>query len=66
VVEQELASGDLLLLTTDGVHGVLDEARLMRLVVSDLPLNAIAEDVIAAALQRGSKDNVTVVVARYE
>ena len=65
VVEQPLASGDLLLLTTDGVHGVLDDGKLMRLVGSDAPLNAIAEDVIAAALTRGSKDNVTAVVARF-
>lgn len=65
VVEQDLASGDLLLLTTDGVHGVLDDGKLTRIVGSGMPLNAIAEDVIAAALRHGSRDNVTALVARY-
>ena len=33
VVEEPLARGDRLLLTTDGVHGVLDDRRLERLLV---------------------------------
>jgi len=65
VAEPPLASGDVILLTTDGVHGVVADHRLARLLESDAPLNAIAEDVIAAALTRGSKDNLTAVVARY-
>jgi protein phosphatase len=65
VTEHSLTDGDVMLLTTDGVHGVLDERRLARLLDRDAPLNAIAEDVIAAALKRGSRDNLTAVVARY-
>ena len=66
LAERRLESGDVLLLTTDGVHGVLDDDRLARLLGSGAPLNAIAEDLIAAALKRGSRDNVTAVVARYD
>ena len=66
VDERRLSGGEVLLLTTDGVHGVLDNGKLERLLGSTAPLNAIAEDVIAAALRRGSRDNVTAVVARYD
>jgi protein phosphatase len=66
VVEHTLTDGDVLLLTTDGVHGVLEDERLARLLHRDAPLNAMAEDVIAAALKRGSRDNVTAIVAQYD
>ena len=65
VVEQALAGGELLLLTTDGVHGVLDERRIERMLLEDEDPRAIACGVISAALTRGSRDNCTAVVARY-
>ena len=65
VIERTLADGDLLLLTTDGVHGVLDEARLIALLSGETDLQVMTGQVIAAALARGSKDNCTAVVARY-
>ncbi len=65
VAEQALAGGELLLLTTDGVHGVLDENRIARMMLEDEEPRAIAHGVIKAALARGSHDNCTAVVARY-
>jgi protein phosphatase len=65
VLEQPIAAGELLLLTTDGVHGVLDEDRLQRLMLNDDEPRAIATKMIAAALAQGSRDNCTAVVARY-
>ena len=65
VVEEPLTGGELLLLSTDGVHGVLDARRLERLMTASEDLHAIADGVLAAALSRGSRDNCTVVVARY-
>lgn len=65
VVEQTLSGGDLLLLSTDGVHGVLDARRLERVLLEDGDPRAIAYGVIKAALARGSRDNCTAVVARY-
>jgi len=64
VVDIALAGGEWLLLTTDGVHGVLDDDRLERLMVEFGEPRAIADAVIAAALARGSRDNCTAVVAR--
>jgi PPM family protein phosphatase len=63
VFEEPIAAGSLLLLTTDGVHGVMDDDQLERLM-DDGDLQAIAANIVAAALARGSRDNCTAIVAR--
>jgi len=64
VAELSLAGGEALLLSTDGVHGVLDESRLEQIMVEDDDPRAIAQHVVSAALARGSRDNCTAIVAR--
>jgi len=66
VGEEALAGGELLLLSTDGVHGVLDARRIERMMVEDEDPRAIAHGLVSAALTRGSRDNCTAVVARYQ
>jgi protein phosphatase len=63
--EGPIRHGDLVLLTTDGVHGVLDEEAILRLVVERVRTRPaeIAENLVASALARGSRDNCTAVVA---
>jgi protein phosphatase len=65
VVEETLGGGELLVLSTDGVHGVLDDDRLERLVLEGGNPRQIATSLVGAALARGSRDNCTAVVARY-
>ena len=65
VVEEMLGGGELLLLVTDGVHGVLDDQRLERLARDGRDLRRIATSLVSAALARGSRDNCTAVAARY-
>jgi len=65
VVEESLAGGARLLLTTDGVHGVLDDEHLERLMREEDHSRELAERVVAAAIARGSRDNCTAIVARY-
>jgi protein phosphatase len=65
IAEETLGDGDLLLLTTDGIHGVLDERRIEQLLRDADDLEHTAEAFIAAALARGSRDNCTAIVARY-
>jgi len=65
VAEHTLVGGELLLLSTDGVHSVLDGSRLERMLLDDDDPRSIAQSVIGAALERGSRDNLTAVVARY-
>jgi serine/threonine protein phosphatase PrpC len=66
IVEERLTGRELLLLTTDGVHGVLDEDTLERLLRDDTaPLAGLPDAVVRAALAHGSRDNCTACAARY-
>jgi protein phosphatase len=66
VVERPLRGGDVLLLTTDGVHGVVDDGRLEQILNEASSPRAAATELVAAALARGSRDNCTAVVARCD
>jgi serine/threonine protein phosphatase PrpC len=63
--ERILAHGEMLLLCSDGVHNAIDDMALRHLLVRDAPLEDIARSVVAAALDGGSRDNVTALVVRY-
>lgn len=65
VIEETLKGGELLVLTTDGVHGVLDDDRLEQLLLDAGDVREMAGNLVAAALARGSHDNCTALVARY-
>lgn len=63
----DLLVGDLFLLMTDGVHNVLNEARLKALIdeqTDTADAQALCESLVVAALQRGSNDNVTALAVR--
>jgi serine/threonine protein phosphatase PrpC len=66
VAEQDLVSGDMLLLCSDGLHGVVDDERLSAMLAGGGGTADIAAQMIKAALERGVRDNVTAVVARFE
>ena len=65
VVEETLSGGELLVLTTDGVHGVLDDERIEQVLLDARDVKEMAGKLVAAALARGSHDNCTALVARY-
>jgi serine/threonine protein phosphatase PrpC len=66
ISELGLSPGDMLLLSSDGVHGVVDDDTLCELMSQKGTLEEIARSLIAMSVQRGTRDNVTVVVVRYE
>jgi protein phosphatase len=63
--ELVMEDGDLLFLSTDGVHGVLSAETIAAILTTDPDLDRTADLLITAALAAESKDNVTVAVARY-
>jgi serine/threonine protein phosphatase PrpC len=65
VAERPLAGGERLLLSTDGVHGVVGDPHLEWMLRAGADPAAIARNVVAAALACGSRDNCTAVVAEY-
>jgi PPM family protein phosphatase len=66
ISQRTLTAGETLLLCTDGVHGVLDDRALTSLLDHDEAACAQARSVVAAALDHGTRDNVTALVIRYE
>jgi len=66
VSERTLRSGDMLLLCSDGVHGVVDAKELSHILRSAAGEVEAAEQIVARALENGSRDNVTALVIRYE
>jgi protein phosphatase len=66
VAERPLVSGDLIVLTTDGIHGVLEDERIERLLTAEATVDRAAASLVAAALDGGSRDNCTAVVVEYD
>jgi serine/threonine protein phosphatase PrpC len=64
--ERPLAPGDVMLLCSDGLHGVLDAAALTELLSGTSDVEAAARGLVDAAMEHGSRDNVTALVVRYE
>jgi protein phosphatase len=61
-----LADGDRLLLCSDGLNEMVDDATIASILSRRPDPRAAAQELLDEALRRGGKDNVTIVVARYE
>jgi protein phosphatase len=60
-----LADGDRLLLCSDGLTEMVDDAAIGRILfAADAPQQA-AQSLLDAALNGGGKDNITVILAQY-
>lgn len=59
-----LQFGDLIILTSDGVHDHVDSETLHNLLQSESDLSEIADSIITAALSMGSCDDLSVVLCR--
>lgn len=58
----QLASGELLLLCSDGLSDVLDAAAIAEVLLAATDVESCCQQLVAAALAAGGKDNVTVVL----
>ena len=66
LTECSVAPGDLLLLCSDGLHGVLDGDALKTTMTNAPTVEAAARALVEAALDGGGRDNTTALVVRYE
>ena len=64
--ECRVGPNELLLLCTDGLHGALADAQIKELLIAQASMDRTAEALVRAALERGSRDNVTALVAFCE
>lgn len=62
----ELHPGDVVVLSSDGLHDLIDDDAVARVLMSEPHPQRACERLVRAALDAGGKDNVTVVVARYD
>jgi len=60
-----LESGDQLLLCTDGLTDMVPEPLISNILQANNGAQATCDQLVAAALKAGGKDNVTVVLAKY-
>jgi protein phosphatase len=64
--EFTLADGDALLLCSDGLTDMVKDDRIAEILRGAPTAELACQALVEAALQAGGKDNVTVVVARYQ
>ena len=66
VIADGVRPGDLLLLATDGLYNMIDDATIAKLLSAPDPLPKIATSLIRAANRAGGADNITVVIVQVE
>ena len=64
VNEHRVVPGDLYLMCTDGLSDMLEDEAIAAILVSELPIDAMADRLLAEANARGGRDNITVLLAR--
>ena len=62
--EHTFDPGDMLLLCSDGLHGVLRQDLIEELLAADGSVSAVTEALVSTAVANGATDNVTAVVLR--
>jgi len=66
VYEEPLKDGDVYLLCTDGLHGMVAEAKILEILRDKKDdLEQTVQTLVAAANEKGGKDNITAVVLQY-
>ena len=66
VYEEPLKDGDVYLLCTDGLHGMVAEAKILEILRDKKDdLEQTVQTLVAAANEKGGKDNITAVVLHY-
>jgi protein phosphatase len=61
----DLEPGDTLLLCTDGLHGVVDDETIARVLCATSDVAGSAANLIQAALDAGGPDNIAVVLVHF-
>lgn len=64
VLEDSVTAGDLLLLCSDGLTGMITDDDLAAVLEQDKPLELLAQELIESANLRGGVDNITALLVR--
>jgi protein phosphatase len=66
LLEEPVQVGDLFLLCTDGLHGLVSEKAIAEILRTATVLTGACSRLVAAANEAGGADNITVVLVRFE
>jgi serine/threonine protein phosphatase PrpC len=66
VSEHDLEPGDVVLLCSDGLHGVLDDTTLAQIATNQHDIKVATRLMVDSALDGGSRDNVTALLLRVD
>jgi protein phosphatase len=64
VIVSDVEPGDLIMLCSDGLTSMVDDADLRAILLGDVPLDELTGNLVEAANLRGGLDNVTVILLR--
>jgi protein phosphatase len=64
--EFDLAEGQLILLCTDGLHGGVPDDQMAAILRAETDLQRAADTLVQTAVTQDGRDNVTVMLARYQ
>lgn len=64
--EERVQPGDVLVLCSDGLHGLMEEVDIARIVTEQPVLTEACGRLVTLANERGGRDNITVVLVRIE
>ena len=62
LVEVGFAPGDMLLLSTDGLHGVIEDSQIADILTSSASLPDLGQALVDSVMESGAPDNVTAVL----
>jgi len=65
VYHLRLQHGDAILLCTDGLSDLIDDFEIAQVLEAEAPAQAACNRLVQMALDRGGKDNITVVLGRF-
>ncbi len=66
ILHGDLQEGDIFLLTSDGIHDVLNGTSLLAHLIKDDTAETMASNIVRGAITAGSADNVSACVAKVE
>lgn len=64
IIKRKLTSGDVLLLCSDGLNGMLSDDQIRDILLVNLDPNVAAKELVVAANAAGGEDNTSVIVVR--
>lgn len=65
-LQQRLTAGDMLLLCTDGLYNFVSTEEMQQMLLQAEELSELVQHLLALALEKGTSDNLTVVVYKHE